>query len=1094
MGINYNKYERGAGMNMKIPELNIKLNFLGKISKLFIKRTELAILMVVLITLIGISSYIFLPKESLPEIVFPSMSVQTVYPGASPINVEQLVTARIESRLASVEGVDSINSQSTEGFSFIAVTFDEGTDMDRKKLEVDGVLGDIDLPEGAFAPASRIFRTSEFPLISMSVTGDLDIFTLTQLAEQLSDDIRRVSGVAEVNVFGGIQREVRLVTDFERMEQYGIDFSDISRAIGAVNISASLGDIERDGQRLSIAMDETIREIEDIQKIPLFAGQFGMIEIGDVADIIDTSQPIRQFSRTYQTGSEVNNSVFIQVIRENRQDVIGTSRRVKDQVDQSKGSVLPEDVEVIILTDTAIQVSEDLGDIQSNALSGLLVVILVLFLFIGFRESLIVAITIPLTLFATLGFLGLFNITLNTFAVLGLIVSLGLLVDNTIIVMENIDRLSKKGIKSELSAVYGTNQVAYPITAATLTTVSAFFPLAILPGIVGAFINTIPRTIIITLITSLVLAITITPSVYYIVYRRFGKRKKTPSVARKITTKILKIIMVATLSVWAFAGEGVWIGIPIIATTVFLGATVFKEFFMTEKSIMQENIVIRSYQNILRSIIRSKGKMVLVIVVAVSLLASTGILFISGMLKVAFFPDTEPRSINLNIDAPGGKNLESTSEIVSRVEDILTGNKDISRFSSTIGGNEIDRAVISVDFSDTDESGFVKLERLRSELDNITEANITIETGIEAGPPVGEPINIKIRGNDLDANRSLAESYAKVLEQTPGVFNIGQSVRDGSPKLMMDIDVPSASLLGLSPGFIAFQVRNLTEGLVAGSFISDGNSVDIRITLDEKSLENPEKFLIKNPAGEMMELSPVINLVEVTGVSGIQRENQERTITVTADLEQGFNAREITRELQDIDDEKDIPPGIVVDFGGEAADIQENFGNLFNSMILAVLLVFIILTLQFGSVKQPFAIISTVPMAVIGVLYGLVITGNEFGFYAFMALVALVGIAVNDAIVLIDYMNYLRSQKVPFIDAVSEAGRTRFIPVIATTLTTSGGILPLSYKNPFYAQFGYALIFGLMVTTVMTLLIIPVMYTLLESKKAQRVLKSDKIV
>ncbi len=1074
-------------MKKKIPELNINLNILGRLSNLFVKRPELALLTIILITILGISSYVFLPKESLPEIVFPSLSVQTVYPGASPGDVEQLVTGRIEARLSSIDGVDSITSQSNDGFSFVAVTFVEGTDMDRKKLEVDGALGEVNLPDGAFTPTSRLFRTSEIPLISLSLTGDMDIFTLTQLAEQLSDDISRVSGVSEVNVFGGIQREVRLVTTPERLAEYGLGFSDIAQAISAANVSAALGEIEKNGQRLSIALDETIKGISDIGKLPILTRGLGMITVDDVSDVIDTSQTIRQFSRSYKAGSTLNNSVFLQVIRENRQDVIGTSQKVKDQLEKSQGTLLPENVEIIILRDTAIQVDEDLGNIQSNALSGLLVVILVLFLFIGFKESLIVAITIPLTLLGTLGLLSFFNITLNTFAILGLIVALGLLVDNTIIVMENMDRLSKKGIEADLAAVYGTNQVAYPITAATLTTVSAFFPLAILPGIIGAFINTIPRTIIITLLTSLLLAITITPAVYTLVYRRLGKRGKTLSPVKILTTKILKTVMVAALSIWAFSGEGVWVGVPVIATTIFVSATVLKEFVMSKKARMQENIIMRSYQNGIRAIIKSKLVMALVLVFSLVALSSTAILFTSGLLKVAFFPSTEPKSVSLDVNVPGGNTLDETAQIVNQVEALLMDNNDVSKFSTTIGGNEIDRAVINLDFTETDESGFIKLERLRVDIEVITDAAITIEANAAAGPPVGQPVAIKIRGNDLDANRALVNSYIAILADIPGVFNIEQSVRDGSPKLIMDIDLPAAAEIGLTPGFIAFQVRGLTEGLVASSFIADGNTVDIRITLGEEFLKDPNNLQIKTPLGEIVELSKIMSLRETTGVSSIQRENQERIITLTADLEQGFNASETIQIFQERVADIKIPENSFVDYGGEAANIAENFGSLFTSMILAVLLVFIILAIQFSSIKQPFAIISTVPMAIIGVLYGLVITNNEFGFYAFMAMVALVGIAVNDAIVLIDYMNYLRSQKIPFFEAVAEAGRTRFNPVIATTLTTIGGILPLSFKNAYYAQFGYALIFGLLVTTVMTLVIIPIMYTLLEGKKAREI-------
>ncbi len=1085
------KARRGAIMENRIPELRMKLNILGKTSRLFVQRPELAVLLIVILTVLGVSSYALLPKESLPEIVFPSLSIQTVYPGASPIEVEQLVTNKIEGKMSSIEGVDSIASQSNDSFSFVTVTFVEGTDMDRKKIQIDGTLSELKLPDGAFKPTSSLFKTSEIPLISLSLTGDEDIFTLTQLSEKLAVELEKITGVSEVKVFGGVKREVRIVTTPERLSEYGLGFTDLSQAIVAVNISASLGELEAEGQRFSIAINESIQGTDDLKKIPIATRGFGTIMLEDIAEIVDTSQTIRQFSRSHVKGSELNNSVFIQVIRENRQDVIGTSQRVKDKIEESKKTLLPEGVEVIISRDTAIQVQDDLSNIQSNALSGLLVVILVLFLFIGFRESLIVSITIPLTLLATLGVLNFFKITLNTFAILGLIVALGLLVDNTIIVMENMVRLSKKGIEPRLASVYGTNQVAYPIAAATLTTVAAFFPLAILPGIIGAFINTIPRTIIITLLSSLIIAITITPAVYYLVYRGLGRKQKTPSKKWILVSKILKVMMVATLSVWAFYGEDVWLGVPIIATSFFVAATVIKEFFMSKKS-MKENRFVRSYQNVIRGIVQSKLKMASVLLIAILLLGSTALLFTSGSLKIAFFPSTEPTSLSIDVDVAGGLTLERTAEIVGQVEEILINSKDVEKFSSTIGGNEIDRATINLDFTSGGDNGFVKLDRLRADLDVITEAQITIQANAAAGPPVGQPIGIKIRGNDLDANKKIVDAYSEVLSSLPGVYNIEQSVNEGSKKVVMDIDLAEAAAIGLSPSYIAFQVRNLIEGLVATTFVDNASTVDVRIVLEEESLKDLEKAQIKTPIGEIVELSSVISLREEISVSGIQREDQVRTITLTADLENGYNASETITLFQERIAVISIPETTLIDYGGESANIAENFGSLFTSMFLAIMLVFVILTIQFGSIKQPIAIISTVPMAVIGVLYGLVITGNEFGFYAFMALVALVGIAVNDAIVLIDYMNYLRSEKMSFYDAIAEAGRTRLNPVLATTLTTIGGILPLSYKSAYYAQFGYALIFGLMVTTLMTLVLIPIMYALLEGRATRREEKARK--
>jgi HAE1 family hydrophobic/amphiphilic exporter-1 len=783
--------------------------------------------------------------------------------------------------------------------------------------------------------------------------------------------------------------------------------------------------------------------------------------------------------------------VFLEVTRENQSDVIGTSDLIKERIESLKGTTIPNDFGVVISRDSAVQVRDDLDSISSNALSGLIVVVLVLFLFIGFRESLIVAITIPLTLLATLGSLSFFGITLNTFAILGLIVALGLLVDNTIIVMENMDRLRKKGASVTDAAVFGTNQVGYPITAATMTTVAAFFPLAILPGIIGAFINTIPRTIIMTLILSLVLAITITPSVYTFVNKRFGDAKAPSTLIGKITFGAMKLGLVGTLSVLAFYDESVWLGIPIIATVFFVGLTALKDYGPGKGS-MEDNKLIIKYQEFIKRLVQSKWRMAATLVTAFAVFVSSFFLIVSGQLQIAFFPQTEPASMTINVDMPSGQSLEQSSEIIGLVEAILMESDNVKQFNSTIGGRSQNRGVINLDFAENEVNGFDKLNEIQDSLASVPGANISVVANAQGGPPVGKPIEIKFIGDDLEASKEAMEIYVTKLKNTEGVFNIEQSINEGGREQFLNIDVVKANTFGLTPITIASQVRGLTDGITATTIKDGEDLVDVRIVLDQIEKEDILSLYIATPFGDQIPLSSVMTIEEQVGVSAITRENQNRTITVTADLRNGFNATETVNEIQESGIESFVDSSVTVDFGGETAGINESFGDLFTSMILAIFLVFMILTIQFGSVKQPFIIITTVPMAMIGVLYGLTLTNNEFGFYAFMALVSLVGIAVNDAIVLIDYMNYLRKEGTPFYEAIARAGRTRFNPVLATTLTTIGGILPLSFKNAYYAQFGYALIFGLLVTTVLTLVIIPIGYSIFEGKavrKANKVIK-----
>ena len=1070
-------------MNQIIQELRIKLNPIGKISRFFVEHGQMTILLGILITVLGIFSYSTLPKESLPEIVFPSITVSTLYLGASPEDVEALVTIPLEEALSKLEDVDSVESTSGEGLSLITVTFIEGVDMDRKKLELDNVARGVSLPENALEPNSFIFKTSEIPLLSLSLTGN-DLDQLTSVSEAVADQVSTINGVDSVETFGGLIRNVTITTDQATLLQYGLSMSSLSNALEQNDVQFPLGDVTEGNVRYNLRIDERIDTLDSIRNTPVTTATGEILFIKDVAAVSYAYDEVNTINRTYTESGQFGDSVFINVLRENNSDVIKTSALIKEKVEDLKGNIIPSNIGVAISRDTANQVQEDLDSILGNALSGLIVVTLVLFLFIGFRESLIVAITIPLTLLATISTLSFFGISLNAFAILGLIVALGLLVDNTIIVMENMDRLKRKGASFVDAAIYGTNQVGYPITAATMTTVAAFFPLAILPGIIGAFINTIPRTIMMTLVLSLVIAIVITPSVYTMVNRAFKEEVKENRGLMKVLAFVTKIVVVGGLSMVAFYGEEVSLIVPIGATLFFVTMVIVKDHVL--KGSLEDTLILKKYESLIENIVQSRLKMSLIFLLALGLLVSSTFLIISGQLKIAFFPETEPSSITIDMTLPSGLTLDKMSEIVSQVEDKLIVSEYVKQFNTTIGGNTYNEASIAVDLLPSDISGFDQMEAIRSEVDQIPGAKIIVEGVAQGGPPVGKAIEIQFVGDNLSDLKATTEDFAQILRDFPGVINVEQTTSDGGIKQVINIDAAKANTYGMTPIYIAAQLRGLTEGVEANTIKEGDRILDVRIQLDAKKDSDVMALYIQAPTGQVIPLSAIASMEEVQGVSSIIRENQKRTITLSADLKQGYNASETLTAFRASVDRYPIPSSVSVVYEGEAAGIADSFTDLFKSMILAVFLVFMILTIQFGSVKQPLIILTTVPMALIGVLYGLTITGNEFGFYAFMALVSLVGIAVNDAIVLIDYMNYLRQEGTPFYKAIAQAGRTRFNPVLATTMTTIGGILPLSFKNAYYSQFGYALIFGLLVTTWMTLLLIPIGYAMFEGKAIRK--------
>ncbi|MBF4692730.1 efflux RND transporter permease subunit [Fusibacter ferrireducens] len=1067
-------------LNKDLRESKMKINVIGKLSSVFINQFQLSMLLMIMIISIGVVGLISLPKESLPEIVFPAITIQTVYPGASPEDVERLVTEKIEKKVKDFEDIDTIESDSTFGFSVITVSFKESVNIENKKIEVDNALREIEFSEGVLTPKSVIFKTSEIPLMNISVNGDYDVETLTQIAENLKNELESIKGVDSIDLFGTTVKEVHIITDENKMLTYNITLSDIKNAIKSSNISLPVGDSELNGVRYTLRVDESFKALDEIKDVVVVGRSGQQIFIKDLAKVSFGVAPVSVINKTFirDQMTRSQNSIFMKVNRKVNSDVLGTSEAIENKIQDLKGISYPEDAVIYISDNMARRVGDDLANIQSSALSGLIVVIIVLFLFIGIRESLIVSITIPLSLLGTLGLLNLFGITFNTFAILGLIVALGLLVDNSIIVMENIDRIKKLGFNRKEAAFLGTNQVGFPIVSATLTTLAAFFPLVILPGILGAFVSTIPLTIMITLTVSLFVSLVITPSIA----SRLLKNQKHHSIGKiKWLKNSAAILLVAGLSYYAFSVAGNRL-LALVMMAVFTGFMALKIITIGDEG-FEDTRVTRFYGTIVAWIVYKKRRSFLVLFVGGLLLVMSVSAFGTGLLKVSFFPKNEPDTLEILVDTPGGTTLSQNEQIASEIEEMLLEHEAVKSYNVTVGGNEIDFVKFSVAIDNSLRSGYEILEGLQEQTAKVSGAEISIN-GIAAGPPVGKPIVLKVEGENLEDTYKFSNEVSDYLRNLEGVYNIDASVTVGVPQIKIGINKLKATQLGTNVSTVALQLRGELGGVEATTMRINEDEVDVIIKRDSNEIDDLgtlKSLFIATQNGMMVPLRSISDIQIEEGISNISREDGKRVITVSADLKTGYNSSDITNTIKRHFDESKLPKGIRIIYSGDSEGIQENFGYLFQSMILAVFLVFIILTVQFQSIIQPFVILSTIPMSIIGVIWGLILTGNDFGFYAFMGLVALVGIAVNDAIVLIDYMNYLRKEGATLKEAIKEAGLTRFNPVLATTLTTISGVLPLAFKEAYYAQFSFALIFGLMMTTLMTLIFIPTIYHLIES-------------
>ncbi|OPL07983.1 MAG: hypothetical protein AVO33_02590, partial [delta proteobacterium ML8_F1] len=982
-----------------VPELKIKENFIGRLARLFIDKFQMTVLIIILIMALGVSGLVFLPKESLPEINFATIFIQTTYPGASPEDVEALVTDPIENKLSSIDNVDEIVSESNFGFSTVTVSFEDGVDVERKKLEIDNKIAEINFPEGVLKSQTSAFNSSDIPLMEITLAGNYSPFELTNIAEGIQAEIERVSGVDEVEIFGTLDKEIHVILNQTKMMAYGITAEQVKQSLQGLNVGLPVGEANLNGIRYNLRVDESFSNIEAIEMAMIPTNTADNVFVRDIATVRESSETVREYNRTFvrELSTEVYPSLLVSVKRQAGSDVVGTSETIKNFFSTGRGVFFPEDLQVDITNDLAVNVNNDLAKIQESAVSGLIVVIIVLFLFIGFRESMIVSISIPLSLLLTLGILSVAGITLNTFAVLGLIVSLGLLVDNSIIAMENIDRVRRLGLEPREAAVVGINQVGFPILAATLTTIAAFFPLAILPGIIGAFVNTIPRTIIITLVASFVVSVTIIPAIY----QRIVKGEvRFESKIHEAYIKIFGVVLVSGLSFYAFSNEYNYL-IAVIAA-IFFGIFMVYKFFFTPEGTIDDSGVMNRYRSFIAALLDSRKRTLAALVAGGIVFVASVALIPAGVVKIAFFPENEPTSVNIIVDTPGGTTLEDTAAIVAEVEDYLRENTAVESFNATIGGAELDRARISAVFAPKKErnslSGFLLAEEILDNITTIPGADIFVDSVASGGPPVGKPIGIELIGDDLESLNRVSKDYQAILEDIEGVYNIESTSEDGAPQILIDVQETKAQMLGLSVLDISNQLRTQIDGLEATILRDQREEIAVVLKFNEGGIEDVNAIsalFVTTRNAEMIPIENVASIREVSGLNSIRHANGERTITIEADLRQGYNINDFQRVFDEKTDQYVMPPGVSLLFGGDVAGIQENFGILAQSMILAVFLVFIILTLQFDSILQPFAILLTVPMALVGVILGLGVTGNEFGFYAFMGLIALVGIAVN---------------------------------------------------------------------------------------------------
>jgi multidrug efflux pump len=1036
-------------------------------------------ILLLLIVLIGWSTYSSLPREAAPDITIPLVIVTTPYIGVSPADIEGLVTQPLERNLKSIKDVKLISSVSKEGMSTIQIEFNTGVDIDDAMRRVRDKVNQTlpDLPTDIIDPVISEINFSEFPILFVNVRGNVGNARLKKIAEDLQDVLETVSGVLRVDLNGGLTPEVQVNADLYRLNAYKISFDDLVNAIRDENLSLPGGQVDDGTTNISVRVPGEFTDVKPIEDIVVKMRDGQAIYVRDVAEVDYSFEDRQTYARL--NGEEV---VSLAVRKRAGENLLRIAAEVKEIV-KAEEQKLPAGVTLALSNDQSIYIDRSVKELENSIITGMFLVVLAMFMFFGFKNSLLISTAIPLSMFIGFLILGALDITLNFVVLFSLVLVLGILVDDAVVVIENIYRHQQEYGKSPSQAAKdGTKEVAVPVLAATVTTIAPFIPLLFWPGVVGEFMWYLPVTLIITLGASLFVAFVISPvqGAQWINYQREIRKAKhnidNPKWWKKYN--------------------------PITRIYHKVDNQIFP--WMQKK-----------YVTALGWTLRRKG---------LTIAGSIGFLIVVFMLYgvfntgVEFFPDVEPEQVNVTIDAPPGTSLEVSNDIAREVEERINsipGRGDIEFIAANIGTSDdpfdfggqgtSNKGMISITFypkAERSQSSFVTMEEIRRATENIAGANIRVNA-LDWGPPVGAPVSIEVSGEEYDQLASLSAQIRERIRTVPGLVDLKDNYNLGKPEIQIVVDREKAGLLWTNTGQIGGTVRSAVSGTEASKYRVGENEYKITARLREdqrtsiSDLENIHVTFM-NQQGKLLSipLTSVAEIERTSSITDIRRSDMKRVITITGNVE-GRLPQDVLNDVRTQLASFDMPGGYTIRFTGEDEEQKKAEAFLGRAFMITILLVFLILVSEFNSVKVPFVIMLSVLLSLIGVLIGLMVTRMPFSVVMTgVGVIALAGIVVKNAIVLLDFAKQKRAQGMPLDQALLEAGRTRLRPVMLTAVTTVLGILPLATgfdfnwrelhfivgaeSAAFWGPLGVAVIFGLSISSFLTLVIVPTFYSLLE--------------
>ena len=1106
-----------------------------------------------IIVLAGTYSYITLPKENFPEVVQPMVYVSTAYPGNSPVDMENLVSREIEKELNTIDGVNNIQSTSVQDYSTIVAEFDVGIELDEA---VSAVKDAVDKAKSALPndlprePEVFKFSLSEnFPILNINLTDTTKTpDELKDYAEYLEDEIEKIAEVSKAEVRGVDEKEVKIKADPFKMEARTVSFNDIENAISAENVTLSGGNIIAEGLRRNVRVIGEFDNPQQMEDIVISHEEGKIVYLKDVATVEFGYKDKQNYARL-----DLNPVVKVDVMKRSGKNLLIATDKIMALIDKAKAEgLIDESVRVTITNDQSKDTREQVSSLGNNIIFGVILVVMVLLFFLGMRNALFVGMAIPLSMFMALTILGLAGISINTMTLFALIMALGMLVDNGIVVVENVYRLMETGLSPMAATRRGVGEVAMPIISSTATTLAAFVPLAFWPGIIGEFMFYLPLTLIITLGSSLFVALVINP-VFISTYMRLDGTRQINH--RKVITRSIIALVLG-------AAVGFGVKIPILGNLLMLTGfiTLMNVYVLEPASARFQSGFLPRLEGVYECVLKNAVKHPVWYFAGafITLFLSLGI-FIANPPLVEFFPANEPRYVNVFVEFPIGTDIETTNDYAAKVEaqvlemikpyqsivesvttNVSQGAADPNDLSAVGQSEEPHKARITVNFVENKLRGSLNtqdiMEKIRSKVEPEPGLTMTVDKDL-VGPPVGKAINMEVSGANLETLVALTEQIKQHIADSgiEGIEKLKSSLELGKPELVFDIDREKARRFGLSTLAVAHEIRTSLFGKEISKYKEGENDYEINVRLNEDYRYDVETLLNKqvifrNNQGRLIPvpISSVADLRYSTTYGSVRRKDLSRVVTLSSNVLEGYNATKINNDLKALMSGFDFPQGYELAFTGEQEEQAENMAFLIKALLIAVFMIFLIIVSQFNKVTAPFIIMTSVLLSTIGVFLGLVIFNMKFiVIMTMIGIIALAGIVVNNAIVLIDFIELTRKRRrrelgleegarLPMeevLNSIILAGKTRLRPVLLTAITTILGLVPLAvglnvdfiggfaaYNIDFYVggdnvvfwgPMSWTIIFGLAFATFLTLIIVPVMYLLADKLVSKSVVSSQ---